>query len=105
MRTLFPFHYEMLFIMVLATCSKYSDVRANFLSRQEQKRDRINQSVLSDTARAYSEAIHEDGFSSATESDAGLGHEDATVTPTTEGQESTPEVTDETLRGRFYHFF
>ena len=27
MRTLFPFHQEMIFILVLATCSKYADLR------------------------------------------------------------------------------
>ena len=31
MRNLFPFHYEMLFILVLATCSKYADSRADIL--------------------------------------------------------------------------
>jgi len=31
MRTLFPFHYEMLFIMALVTCSKYADIRAELL--------------------------------------------------------------------------
>lgn len=38
MRQFLPFHYEMLFILVLATFSKYADVRANFVRRQEEKR-------------------------------------------------------------------
>ena len=34
MRQFMPFHYEMLFIMVLATCSKYADVRSAVARRQ-----------------------------------------------------------------------
>lgn len=33
MRTLFPFHYEMLYILALVTFSKYADVRALLLER------------------------------------------------------------------------
>ena len=32
-RTLFPFHQEIIFIMIMATCSKYADVKADFAQR------------------------------------------------------------------------
>ena len=33
MRQFLPFHYEMLFIVILVTFSKYADIRAQFLQR------------------------------------------------------------------------
>lgn len=101
MRTLFPLHYEMLFIMVLATFSKYSDIRAAFLRKQEDKKLHRQGTSIPDSQKDYADALHQDGFSSsATEdhvSDDNLEKNSATA-------EQVQEK-DETLRGRFYSFF
>lgn len=67
MRQLFPFHQEMLFILILATCSKFADVRASLLIKQEERRKRKEQaSSIPDISQiAYDEALHEEGFSSS----------------------------------------
>ena len=64
MRQFFPFHYEMIFILVLATFSKYADVRANFVRRQEDKKQKKGSSIP-DSQKAYEDALHQDGFSSS----------------------------------------
>ena len=65
MRTLFPFHYEMLYILALVTFSKYADVRAQLLERLE-KRKLLKANMNPDKSQlAYEEALKEDGFSSS----------------------------------------
>lgn len=92
-RTLFPFHQEILFILVLATFSKYADVRADFVLRQEERRIQKERMSTDNSQRAYNEAIHEDGFSSSE-----IEHDDENP-----GKESSTNAqVDETLRGKFY---
>ena len=100
MRQLFPLHYEMLFIMVLATFSKYSDIRAGFLRKQEDKKQQRKGSSLPDSQKDYADALHQDGFSSS-------ATEDQVSDDKIEKNSATEQVQekDETLRGRFYSFF
>jgi len=72
-----PLHYEMLFILVLATFSKYADVRANFVQRQEDKRLRTGGSSLHESShKEYDEVLHQDGFSSSATEEGRLSEDD-----------------------------
>lgn len=92
----------MLFIMVLATFSKYSDIRAVFLRKQEDKKLHRKGTSLPDSQKDYADALHQDGFSSsATEDHVSDNNLEKNNSATSEQVQEK----DETLRGRFYSFF
>ena len=94
----------MLFILVLATFSKYADVRAKFVQRMDSKEQRKGSSLPED----YAEALRQEGFSSASQQEEessdkndGVENQSLITNPIAEDEEEK----DETLRGRFYRFF
>ena len=109
MRTFMPFHYETIFILLLVTFAKYAEIRANFLQKQQEKKNKKKDqgpSMIDSSQMAYEEALHDDGFSSsATESQAS-GNNKSEASNQEEGEKlHKTEIKDETLRGRFYSFF
>ena len=97
MRTLFPFHYEILFILLLATCSKYADVRTDLLQRQAERQ----KNKLEKAQTTLDEVLQEDGFSSAASETQEL--KSRSKLPSKSQQQVEEE--DMTMRGCFYRFF